>query len=98
MTVKKLLIGALELIQVGWTQSRGFETRDGVPHYCLAGALGAVKDVDIWEYFDGAVKVLENNLPEGKYSSIVQFNDDPNTTKKDVINLLDKTIANLENV
>ena len=94
---EKRLKEAADLIAQGWTQWR-YTLKDKTGHtsYCALGALFAT--VDIMENgLEAALRRLANALPEGYLSefprdSIVKFNDDPNTTKEDVLLVFKKAI------
>lgn len=99
MSVKDILIATKALIDTPekWLQcSSHYRTADGHDSYCITGALSACAGrhedwVRSWLAITDTLQ--KDNL--GAYS-IVSYNDHPSTTHKDVMSLLDRTIAKVE--
>lgn len=84
------LIKARALIEKGWTKGKLFSKGK----YCTEGAiLAATRGSLLAGTFPHAVfnRLLEH-LPG--YRVLYLFNDSPHTTKRDVLNLFDRAIAN----
>ena len=98
MTTKEVLIQARGFIERGWTQRASARAAEGYPvrskspsacEWCASGAIRAVlpnsRNIkEFWEYFFDLVK---------PHFSLIEFNDDPKTTKEDVLALYDEAIA-----
>lgn len=87
----------------GWIQYRSVTKHDGMPSFCMSGAISAASGWDFdseepSQNFDhtGAQRasaVVAELLREKKgYESIVAFNDDRRRTKEDVIEILTEAI------
>lgn len=88
------------LADVGWCQ---FEIRhrdsEEITAYCAIGALYAATNLEFNKDFRSAQRVLENLLPPNgifRISSVVMFNDDPDRTKDEILDLFDRAIAVVE--
>jgi hypothetical protein len=97
MTALELLQQARSKIERGWT--KGWFARDendmrvdigsGLAcKFCLSGALYVEVGDNSWV---SARRHILDNL-RGPHQNFVSFNDDPYTTKEDVLNLLDRAI------
>lgn len=107
VTAQETLILAREKIVQGWTYLASARDERGLPlasgdgravSWCLWGALAAVHDGDQNNsVFNQAMNRVRAVLPEkyqrGRFPD-VDFNDDPQTTKEDVLRVLDRAIAN----
>lgn len=99
MSVIEDLKTAMATIDKGWYQG-GLVGAEGV---CAVGALNMAcagspvpwGDVD-WARRDESYKALKSHLPKDfQGREIAYFNDHPGTTKQDVLNLFEKTLADL---
>lgn len=81
MATVDVLKGARALIEQGWTQGLDHDVVDGVDCYCLSGALAQQKD---WQ---DASELLHSLRPD-----FVDWNDRPDRTKEEVLELLDQAI------
>lgn len=91
MTVIDDLRAARNIIEQGWCKGRN---TDGNGSYCILGAVGVATKNESFatsRYYD-AVCELRLQMPE---VGLPDFNDDPSTTKEDVLGLFDKAIAEL---
>lgn len=93
-TIADDLRAARALVERGWF--KGWLT-DG-QRVCAVGALNIACNgsaagipLDDWERRDAAAALLRQHLTQ----EIAYFNDDPETTKQDVLNLFDKALADL---
>ena len=106
MSVVDDLKAAREIVARGWLKSKSLlEDSDG-----NTSALGAIAiatygciPLDIIQLrldvrFLAARSALKANLPKECFRSIVGFENRPATTHRDIINLFDKTIAELVGV
>lgn len=104
MDVKDVLVEARALVEQGW--AKGYYT-DGLGSYCVAGAInlaaGEMRDLNgaiVYAPHNMATKKLAliarltacDHLPQ-PFESLQIFNDDPDTTKADVLAVLEKAIA-----
>ena len=101
ITNKEILIKARGFIERGWTQrasaraAEGYPVRSKSPNACEWCASGAIRVVlpnsrnikEFWDYFSQLVK---------PHLSLIEFNDDPKTTKEDVLAVFDEGIARCE--
>lgn len=99
MNETEIIQGARELLSDPTRWHKGWFS-DGEGAFCVRGALGHVAGtypttpLETWHR-------LRDHLPEGfrQFSGgpdmLAAFNDDPDTTHADIINLLDKTLADL---
>lgn len=103
-TTREVLEQAKQIVLRGWCQG---SYTDGQGNYCLKGAIGLAagvlkdedghmgyKTLDLPELRldrDAYARVVEQ-LPE-PFESIPTYNDWPETTKADVLVILDKAIA-----
>lgn len=88
-TVKHTLIAAKELLlEKGWCQKIGTNAQG---QHCIVGALDVVvpKAPGFYPAYDYLRSVLGSN-------NLISWNDEPERTFDDVINLLDKAIANAD--
>ena len=99
MTAKEVLVKARGLIEKGWTQKVGSRDIDGnvvfakdsrASSWCASGAIWAVLPEDVL-YSD-----YTDLLTRQALCDITQFNDDPNTTKNDILEIYDKAIERCE--
>lgn len=98
-----VLMEARAIVQRGWNQHA---VTDGKGAYCLKGAIGiasgamvdrggevaytkSVTNACLYQFVMG---VVASQLPE-PFESIPAFNDQPDTTRDDVLAVLDKAIA-----
>ncbi len=104
MTTKDLLIAGRARIERGWCQGTYARDDDGVQVYaedldypglsfCALGAIG-----EQISRCEGAALILANHIPKDRRyplnaRSVSWFNDDPSTTKEDVLALYDRAIA-----
>lgn len=101
---REILESAKAIVEAGWTQ--GSHT-DGRGAYCLRAAVGLasghmipVGEEMVYSSLDKTLLVKDTDachavcehLPH-PFESIPRFNDDPRTTKADVLAVLDKAIA-----
>lgn len=99
MNETEIIQGARELLSDPTRWNKGGFT-DGHGAFCIRGALGHVHgNVDMTP--SGPWHRLREHLPEdfrhfaGGPDMLAAFNDHPDTTHQDIINLLDKTLADL---
>ena len=97
MTIRQALKKARTRVRRGWAHGAGARARNGrvVPldkHAACVCALGAIWLADWWNY-SACKTALERCLPAGV--SIVDFNDAPRRTKRQVIDLFDRAIASV---
>lgn len=93
MRDSEILWAARDRVARGWCQNVG---RDQLGNVCAVGALGdeiqdrfgVPNDVLRWDLIDHLRATLGG--------PIVEFNDKPETTKQDVLNLFEKTALRLE--
>ena len=98
MKVSEVLTEARAEVEKGWYQG-GYE--DGYGGVCALGAIRRVvaKTIHPFLCYQDAHFPLAEKLQEiYGFDSISQFNDEPTTTKQDVLDLFDKTIIGLEEV
>lgn len=90
-----------EVVQKGWTKNYFARNADQDPvpitHpyatcFCLVGALRRVSNVRMVEIPIEAQLALQRVVGR---QSIPDFNDDPETTKEDVINAIEEAIRNV---
>lgn len=76
-------------IKAGWCQGQSFwrDLEGNVTHCCLVGALSFEDDSDVRVHM---IEGLSQQLPVKYNNNLVTFNDDFNTTKQDVLNLIEK--------
>ncbi len=98
MTAIELLKQARIKIERGWTKGwfardeNGLRVHTDDPRascFCLSGAM-YIKVCSSAELLRARI-LLKSVLPDG-FSNIVQFNDNCNTTKENVLNLIDRAI------
>lgn len=95
-----IIKGAREILSDPWHWRKGGYT-DGAGRYCLLGAMGMVAYEDAHAFSMGRSLVMRAADMVAKHATlefnntIANFNDDPLTTHQDVLNLLDKTLADL---
>lgn len=98
--LKDNLIEVKKLIEKGWTKhsfaidengKSVFECNPKATCFCLMGAVHAV----CWHYSDKLEKIkeIQNLLFSILGENIINWNDHPDRKKEDVLNLLDKGIA-----
>ena len=85
--VTEQLEAAKELIEKGWCQEAYSKLTAHGTEYCAIGALFQIGPGSLREtQTNAAQKRLEDLLPDGPFSTtVISFNDDPHTTKEDVI-------------
>lgn len=71
-------------IEKGWIKG-AIMTKNG---YCATGAIME----NGWELMGEAMRFLYANLPPRARGSIAVYNDDPRTTKADILTLYDRAI------
>lgn len=90
--VKQVLQAARWMIDnVGWCQYRftAYDTQGKIAGFCLSGAFDRVQaDSSTIEL---ARRFVRKSLPKG-FETLPGFNDNKKTTKKKVLNLLDRLI------
>ena len=104
MEVIEYLTHARNLIEKGWTQHHFARDSNGDPVpsitspsatcFCTLGALGRVSadhKTTAGDY-TASLMHLRKFLPKKFNNQIAYFNDDPTTTKRKVLNLIDKAI------
>ena len=93
-TTRTALLKARALIEEGWVQHKECSTVEGRKSYCIYGGIAkAAKDGIL---FTACERALLAHLPSGypaNYKGITAFNDNPYTTKADVLALFDKALA-----
>lgn len=87
--------------QNGWTQGALRNIEDGsicaMGAVCLAAGMqiGSPTSVLVeWDRHQEMYDELKKHVPEG-FFDVAAYNDDPATTKQDVLNLFDKALAEL---
>jgi hypothetical protein len=97
----EMIKGARELLSDPKRWGKGSSRPNGTA-YCVIGALSecnAHKRGEIVEERIGrlqnAVRLVEEHIPSGGERLVSFYNDAPDTTHQDILNLLDKTLADL---
>lgn len=105
MKASEVLSSARDILNTGW--HKGWFS-DGRGNYCAIGACMKAAEVGLMtpEVYDapphesgyrGAVSALTDKVFEMTGEGLLsEYNDDPKTTKQDMLDLFDKTIAGLE--
>lgn len=92
MKTSEFLRNAREHVNRGWCKRKG---RDEYGNVCVMGAICRAEAE--MGAFNTGYAVLRDQLKEFGYPpNLVLFNDAPETTKQDVLNLFDKAILSLE--
>lgn len=92
MNVLDVLIGARDILNSpeSWCQGRSGKHKDGKSQYCLHNAI----NLSAPKVGGGRRLVFEETIDLlGGSPNIIHFNDSPDTSHKDIIVLLDKTIT-----
>ena len=98
---KLVLKKVREIIENGWTQGsyarnqNGYsvaETSSDACCWCLSGALWKLDDSHDTSQ---ARQLLEEGCQKNGFNGIATFNDYPQTTKQDVLNLIDSVMETL---
>lgn len=88
---------AAALIEQGWCQGQYSDFFEGKENYCPVGALGAL---GLSPFLRGQMyDRLAKHVPKNSQSflnSITHFNDQPSTTKEDILLLFKKAIHDVE--
>ena len=103
MTAKQILQEGRTLIEKGWTQEKFARDADGdavlaksprACAWCAEGALYAVEKnfLAVGE----AISLLDDLAKDQEYDSACDFNDHPDTTREDVLDLYNKAIKRCE--
>ena len=106
--IKTDLISARELIQQGWVKKYSHQLIEGQYCFCILGAINetaapgaltgngevpwTLEEDARYEAMIAALG-LQLGIGDQNSSSIIQFNDAPETTKEEVLTLFDKAIA-----
>lgn len=98
MKTSKILSDARGRLDRGWCQRVGADEHGNL---CAVAAVGVAESAAIGlgvsPTIPYPVDALYEKLKEfGSYQTLVEFNDDPHTSKQDVLNLFDKTILGLQ--
>jgi len=89
MNEAEIIKGARDILAEPTHWRKGDYT-DGSGRYCLLGALGMSHAQAL---FVLTVELVAGHLPRGSF--LGEFNDDEKTTHQDVLDVLDKTLADL---
>lgn len=107
-STKEVLVAARWILDnVGWCQGHSMVDAAGNPldtyqgadmkkavALCSAGAVNVVNVGVKWNLISDAIYALSvAGSPQGQHTSIVQWNDAPGRTKKEVLDLFDSAIA-----
>jgi len=96
MSVAQVLIEARKLIAQGWTQGEYKRVVDGVECWCLLGAMDQAapyykpRDLALAAVF---YALGDDDLYLSSSSNLTEWNDAPDRTQKDVLDLIDRAIA-----
>lgn len=95
--VIKDLKAAREVVSRGW--HKGSES-DGKGNFCALAAVsiatgGSYDEITDHKRFQMVVDALLSRLGSKVKHDVAAFNDDPETTHQDVLNLFDKALADL---
>lgn len=100
MSVIEDLKAARQHVERGWMQGKLTDYNGNV---CAMGAVSIAAGMRIgsmvshtmeWDRHQAQYEALMKQIPEG-FFDVAAFNDDPATTKQDVLNLFDKALAEL---
>lgn len=90
----KVIEDAADLIKAGWCKGVSHQVRVTGHQYCLVGALCQAsegKGIAV----DRVARTAAWAELKGGWETLPQFNDDPETTKQDVLDLLDRAAASM---
>lgn len=99
----EIIRGAREILSDPKRWHRGNYADDSLERMCILGALGMASDrANVYATVGGiefpalyrATQAVQQHIP-ADFEFIPQFNDDDSTTHQDVLNVLDKTLADL---
>lgn len=99
---RKCLEVGLRRIESGWTKGNSRLLVNGEMHYCAIGAIidqPASTYTDAWWTLVNAMKpeqAEKASVPdscEANHGWIIRFNDDPTTTKEDVVQLFKRALT-----
>lgn len=92
-TTREALLRILALIEKGWTRGHNHKRRGDRVYYCLNGAIRESRG----DYYalHSALEAGISGFPEHylAFIRVVDWNDDPKRTKRQVIALLKRVIA-----
>ena len=85
------LIKARDLLEGGWCQRHGCKTdQDGNMSYCIEGSIVFSTDYND----DEILKIVEGVIRDNTTSRYIRiWNDDPERTKEEVLDMMDKAIV-----
>ena len=101
MRTRDILRKVKKLIQEGWTKGTYARKKNGIStnpkdseavEFCSIGAFHRVSHEEdlTWEHKNKAMELFRGSLPNWAWRNIVSFNNHLNTTKQDVIKVLEK--------
>jgi len=96
MSVAQVLTEARKLIAQGWTQGEYKRVVDGVECYCLSGAIHQAAPYDNPRGLEFAALFLSLRADDfylSSSSNLTEWNDAPDRTQEDVLDLIDRAIA-----
>lgn len=95
--IRKIIETAFCLVESGWTQGDFRRVRDGRMCYCAVGAIYEASKRWQPNKYNDTLRAVERCVPSTYKSCtanrVIDFNDDPQTTKEDVLNLFKKALT-----
>ena len=96
MNVAQVLTEARKLIAQGWTQGGYNRVVNGVECWCISGAIRQAAQYDNpmeLEFVDLIRALRADDFYISSSSKLIKWNDAPDRTQEDVLDLIDRAIA-----